>query len=562
MYTDLGFKNSDAEFHFDFTRADNFVGVEGASPVQLLNVGWNKIFTNGGTTNQLAMESGNATINATDNLSFAAVGYYRHFIQSHFDANIANAADCGPGPEAGTVCIDGEQALDQTGNPIPTPSNPALGETDRTGEDARSYGTSLQAVEKAPIFGHSNQFLVGASYDHGNVNYNASSELGIFGPDAFFLHDTGFIFSSPIDVAPRALNTTNDYTGIYFSDTFDVTDKFSLTTGGRWNLAIIQIADETGNFPNLNGTNTYARFNPMGGFAYKINPGLSFYGGYSEANRAPVAAELSCADPLQPCLIESFLTSDPPLQQVVSNTWSAGLRDEQTIGANKLQWGIGVFRTKNFNDIITVFSPVAGRGVFENGGATQRQGVDANISYKTDRWFLYANYAFIDATFLNALTLTSLSPFATTCPGTVPADQDNCVFVRPGDQLPGIPQNRLKLGADYWITTKWKFGGDLLAASGQFFFGDQSNQDKPVGGYTRVDLHTSYDLTPRVQLFGLINNLFDQHYGLFGGYTNLVDANIASQGVAITGPNFFTNARTIVPAAPVVAYGGVKVKLW
>ena len=157
MYTDLGFKNSDAEFHFDFTRADNFVGVEGASPVQLLNLGWNKIFTNGGTTNQLAMESGNATINATDNLSFAAVGYYRHFIQSHFDANISDAADCGPGPEAGTVCIDGAQALDQTGNPIPTPSNPALGETDRTGEDARSYGTSLQAVEKAQIFGHSNR---------------------------------------------------------------------------------------------------------------------------------------------------------------------------------------------------------------------------------------------------------------------------------------------------------------------------------------------------------------------------------------------------------------------
>jgi outer membrane cobalamin receptor len=168
-------------------------------------------------------------------------------------------------------------------------------------------------------------------------------------------------------------------------------------------------------------------------------------------------------------LIESFLTSDPPLQQVVSNTWSAELRDEQTIGTNKLQWGIGVFRTKNFNDIITVFSSVAGRGVFENGGATQRQGVEANISYKTDRWFLYANYAFIDATFLNALTLTSLSPFATTCPGTTPAD--------------ALIQLDL-------ISSRTRG-----PASGQFFFGDQSNQDKQVGGYTRVDLHTSYDLT-------------------------------------------------------------------
>jgi outer membrane cobalamin receptor len=95
---------------------------------------------------------------------------------------------------------------------------------------------------------------------------------------------------------------------------------------------------------------------------------------------------------------------------------------------NKLQWGIGAFRTLNFNEIISVFSPVAGRGIFENGGATQRQGVEANLSYKTKRWFFYANYAFLDATFLSHLTLPSLSSFATTCPGTLPADQDNCVL--------------------------------------------------------------------------------------------------------------------------------------
>jgi hypothetical protein len=55
---------------------------------------------------------------------------------------------------------------------------------------------------------------------------------------------------------------------------------------------------------------------------------------------------------------------------------------------------------------------------------------------------------------------------------------------------------------------------------------------------------------------------FDRHYGLFGGYTNLEDANIASIGNPSTGPNFFTNARTIVPATPFVAYGGAKIKLW
>ena len=55
----------------------------------------------------------------------------------------------------------------------------------------------------------------------------------------------------------------------------------------------------------------------MAGFTYKINPNVSLYAGYAEANRAPTPAELTCADPAQPCLLQSFLVSDPNLQQVV-----------------------------------------------------------------------------------------------------------------------------------------------------------------------------------------------------------------------------------------------------
>lgn len=52
-----------------------------------------------------------------------------------------------------------------------------------------------------------------------------------------------------------------------------------------------------------------------------------------------------------------------------------------------LQWSAGLFRTLNRDDIITVFSPIAGRGVFENGGDSLRQGVEASVAYSNDRWF-------------------------------------------------------------------------------------------------------------------------------------------------------------------------------
>jgi iron complex outermembrane recepter protein len=296
---------------------------------------------------------------------------------------------------------------------------------------------------------------------------------------------------------------------------------------------VIRLQDNTGEFPGINGTNTYVHFNPMVGATYKINPGLSLYG-YSEGNRAPVPAELACSDPAQPCVIQSFLTNDPSLQQVVSNTWETGLRDERTLGNNtKLQWNFGLFRTETINDIIPEFSNVAGRGIFVNGGDTLRQGIEANLAYKTSRWFFYANYALVDARFESPLTLTSHSPFATTCPGTDPAADQNCVFVKPGDRMP-------------WSSLLWRSVKPRQTAAGVCVF----------------NLHTSYDVTPKVQLYGLINNLFDQHYGTNGGYIILDQANTASAANPSTGPNFFTNPRAFVPSAPFEIYGGAKVALW
>jgi hypothetical protein len=44
-----------------------------------------------------------------------------------------------------------------------------------------------------------------------------------------------------------------------------------------------------------------------------------------------------------------------------------------------------------------------------------------------------------------------------------------------------------------------------------------------------------------------------------GNYFNLADANGAAAAAGL-GSNFFTNPETIVPGAPLAAYGGVRVK--
>ena len=126
--------------------------------------------------------------------------------------------------------------------------------------------------------------------------------------------------------------------------------------------------------------------------------------------------------------------------------------------------------------------------------------------------------------------------------------------VTPGDHLPGIPAHTFKTGFDYGLTKEWTFGADFIAVSGQFFQGDESNQNPQLGGYAKVNIHTSYDVNDHIQLYGLVNNLFNAHYGTFGNFFSTDDANGAALGSIV-----FTDPRAITPALPLAAYGGLKV---
>ena len=564
MFADLAFKGSDGEIHVSFTGAKSIAGVVTAAPVELLAIDYGRTFTSPQDTEyEVMMPSISGRVQATETLSISGLAYYRRFKQNVLDGNLSEVAACDAlGPNAGFLCLNDNgveervQAADGSFVGEGDVAGP-LGSLERINQDAKSFGFSTQAVEKSQLFSRPNQFLVGVSYDHGKVRYDTSSEIGTIG-DKFVITGSGIIVNAPDDLLPRDLTSENDYYGVYLSNTLDVTDALSVTVGGRYNHATIKLQDLTGNFPELNTTNKYDRFNPMAGVTYKVVPGLSVYGGYSEANRAPTAAELGCAEPENPCLIESFLTDDPPLKQVVSKSWEAGVRGESTSWDNqKFTWSLGYFRTLNVDDILNVAATTTGRGYFLNAGDTLRQGFEASAGYRNDRLSLYGSYAFIDATFETDLVLSAPNtPGAPDCPDLKPGEQATCNFVSSGDHLPGIPRHRIKAGFEYWLTPQWKFGSDLVAASDQFFFGDEANNNAKLAGYTRVDLHTSYDFNEHVQIYGLVKNLFDKKYGLYGTFFNTDDATEAAEPQGLT----FSDPRSVTPAQPFALYGGLKIK--
>ena len=105
---------------------------------------------------------------------------------------------------------------------------------------------------------------------------------------------------------------------------------------------------------------------------------------------------------------------------------------------------------------------------------------------------------------------------------TPPATSLSC----PGDHLTGIPDFRFKAGAEYQITNPWKLGADLNVIGSQWLVGDESNQMPKVPAYWVVNLHSSYKVSENIELFGLVRNLFDQHYYVYGTLFDVTDASL------------------------------------
>jgi iron complex outermembrane receptor protein len=585
LYGDIGFKNEISEIHFNTSAADNYFGVVGPTPVELINRDYSSIYTWPQTThNEALLTALNGRFSAMDHWIIQANLYMRNFKQEHVDGNTADVERCSnqaspefrnhlclqddgfPRPSAPIPVAFRNQfaILDQNNIPIPCPTAPPgvdgcasvpYGTVDRTFTRARTYGGAAQVINDDKIFGHGNYFNMGTSIDQSRIDFSGDSELGYIYPDLFVGQNSGLPGSGSIihtlgliGYAPVTLGAQSTYYGAFLSDTFDITNAISVTAGGRYNLAKIAMTDLLGTSPDLNGNYTFSRFNPMTGVTFRLIPkALSFYVGYSEANRAPTPLELGCSNPAKPCLLEGFLVSDPPLQQVVSFTREVGFRGEiSRNSSSRVEWKVGAFDIDSKNDIINTASVIQGRGVFQNVEGTRRKGIEANVQYQSGQWLLYTNYAFLDATY----QFTGLIP----SPNNPLADANGNIFVTPGKQIPGIPRQQVKFGADYVVTPVWKIGTDVIWVGSQWYVGDDANQNVKVADYWVTNLHTSYQITKQVQVYGLVNNLFNRHFAAYGTYFD-------PQSIVSAIPNPPTDHRTITPAGPLGVYVGLKAKL-
>lgn len=549
-YGDLGWTSGRLTTHLKLLAADNDLTGNGTAPVELLEVAREAVFTHPDRTqNRFGRLTLSSDFAASDALSLQGSIYTQKLSQRTMNGDAVEIEECDDPAFDDFVCPedeDDEPVLDADGDPIPDFLNGgtyALLNSSRT--EGRAKGASLQARINGKLFDRPNRFVIGASVDQGDSHFRAQSELGELTADRGY-QGPGVVVEQPDgSIASVGVKAKNQYLGLFFSSLLEVTPQLTLTVSGRYNDADVTLRDQIGTA--LNGDHSFSRFNPAIGLTYRASDAFSFYGGYSEANRAPTPAELSCADPAAPCSLTNFFVGDPPLEQVLSHTYEAGLRGSfDAFGDMRAHWNLSLFKTDNTDDIMFIASPILGRAYFQNVGETRRQGGQIDFSLTGRRMSLGVSYALTDATFQSPLTLNAPeNPFA---------DINGQIAVTPGDRMPGIARNKIKVSFDHELSDAWSVGVAAVHSGGQYFYGDESNLNPKTDGFTVVNLNTRFNVTPKVQIFGTIENLFDEEYETFGTFSPVNEVPLVEAPGA-------SDTRALSPAAPRAVYVGLRLKL-
>jgi outer membrane receptor protein involved in Fe transport len=596
-FAKLGWLHGDTSVALSFAYADNWLTGNGLQDFRFLAQDYNSVYTIP-DINWNRSPSFNLSVrhNITSNLTLTGNAYFRYIRADTTNGNInSNSFDQSlynlSATDIAALTATGYTGFPVTGNaatePFPYWACIAQGLEHGDAVDActavttntftrqHNYGVSGQAT----WLGSHNRITAGAAWDRSSMTFEQGSQFGYLNADRLtltlipaFADGTTTDNGVPVDTRVNLRGTVRTYS-LYATDTITIGKSLALTFSGRYNRTPIDNVDRlppplvAGSRGSLNGQYEFQRFNPAAGLTYSPTRFASLYFSYSEASRAPTAIELGCADPTEPCNLPNALVSDPPLKQVVTRTFEAGVRGSFE---NNFHWNVGWFRGVNHNDLLFVASPQTGFGYFTNFGQTRRQGAEANISGRVGKFNLGGNYTFLGATYQSPEIIDGLSNSSNDAGQGI----DGNIAIQPGDQIPQVPRNILKAFAEYQPTAKISVALDFQAVGRSFASGYENNQDQPYGiyylgpgfspGYGVVNVGAHYQVQKRVQLFVQIDNLLNHRYytaATLGPSPYDNSLNFVGQPFPAVGGNFPIRTTTFfAPGAPIGAWGGIRFK--
>ncbi len=513
MFGKLGWKNGPTDVALTVSHANNLLIGNGMQEERMLANDYRSIYTKPDETHNrstLLNLTGKHVVNDTTLL--AGNAYYRTMQTRTLNGDVNDGALATDFVDAfpSATCLQQVQ-LAGAGHA----DQECTGLSNRSQTLQKNDGFSGQLTLLDDLVSYKNQFTTGLAYDTNRTDFKQSSEYGYLNADRSVTGTQAFVDELDPNVHLKGKAST---WSLFATDTVSIRNNWHLTMSGRYNRTHMANSDQIlpgGGAGSLDGNHVFQRFNPAMGMTYAWTPALAAYVGYNEGNRTPTSIELGCADPANPCKLPNAMAGDPPLKQVVTKTWEAGLRGAFS---RQTQWTAGVFRAQSTDDILFVAAPNASSfGYFKNFGKTQRQGLELGLNSQQGALKWAAQYTLLKATYQSTEELGGASN-STNSGGNI--------TINPGNTIPLIPKHMLKLHADYAWSDAWNTGLGMTVFSGMYARGNENNQhaadgDELLGsgrttGYAVVNFNAGYKATQNTQWLLNVMNVFNRRYATAG----------------------------------------------
>ncbi len=602
LFGKLGWSSTTSSLALSVAYADNDLTGNGLQDTRLLAADYASVYTIPDQTKNrstLLNLSGQRTPSRT--LTLSGTAYYRDIRATTLNADINDDSLDESVYQPSAADIRALTAAGYTGFPITgsnasntrfpswrciaqalqkdEPDEKCNGLLTNTQTTQQNYGASGQATWSRSSGRYHHQITTGAALDGSRVDFQQRSQFGYLNPDRTVTAVDAYADGStnadgePVDTRVNLHGTPWTWS-LYATDTLGIGDAWHATFSARYNRTTIDNADRLtpgGGPGSLDGQYVYGRLNPAVGVTYSPSPMLNLYAGYGEGSRAPTSIELGCADPTNACRLPNALAGDPPLAQVVTRTFEAGIRSGRESGVS---WHASVFRADNHDDILFVASEQTGFGYFKDFGQTRREGIEVGVRDRVGRATFGGGYTYLNATYQSSETFDGSANSTNDSALAGAKGLDGTIQVAPGDRIPLIPAHMLKAYADVRVTQRLSIDLDLVAVGSSYARGNENNLSQPDGvyyigpgtspAYGIVNAGARFALAKHVAVLAYVDNIFDHHYDTAAqlGSTGFTasGAFVARPLPAVNGEFPVQSATFFAPGAPTRARIGTNIR--
>jgi catecholate siderophore receptor len=323
-----------------------------------------------------------------------------------------------------------------------------------------------------------------------NASYNVTTTSGSACPGVYpagtmdctlvYHPDPHDNWSGTIDRGPLTTDTTSNTRAIYAFDTVELSERWLLNLGGRFDNYRID-----GNFTPRGATSPQSTdgswniWSYQTGIVYKPAPNGSIYLSYATASTPPT---VSGGDQ------ESLSADTNELDPEKSSTIELGTKWD--VLNEKLTLTAAVYQVERKDAQIEVDD-----GVFEQAGKTRVRGLELGFAGAvTHKWNVFGGYTYMDSELVKGA-------------------YDG---VNEGDPLANTPRNSFSLWNTYKLLPKLTVGGGIYYV-GKTFGGNQGGAGGGANGvympaYWRFDAMAAYQASPHLSFQLNVLNLTDKDY--------------------------------------------------